>query len=108
MEMVYMSMSLLAGLLFSMGAVGQPLLAPAESHATLPAAKSGHPSVTTMFENDSLEARRLEIFQVLRGGDEVLAEDTKMHLWRLAGNLARASWIKPRMSIQVVVRNSNS
>jgi len=103
-----MSISLLAGLLLSFGAAGQPLLSPEDAHAAVPVAKSGKAVVASMLgTEDPYEMRRLEIFQVLRGGDESLDEDVNAHLWKLATNLAATNWTMPRVHIQVVVRKTN-
>jgi len=57
--------------------------------------------------DDPFEARRFEIFQILRGGDMELDEDVDAHLWRLASSLAASDWRSPRVHIEVVVRKSN-
>jgi hypothetical protein len=103
-----MSISLLAGFLLSFGAAGQPLLAPEDAHAAVPVGKSSRVIAASMLATeDPYETRRLEIFQVLRGGDETLDEDVNAHLWKLATNLAASNWVMPRVHIQVVVRKTN-
>ena len=104
-----MTFSLLAGLLVSLGTVGQPLLAPEEAQAAVPATKSRPSAVAAsmLATDDPFEARRFEIFQILRGGDMELDEDVDAHLWRLASSLAASDWRSPRVHIEVVVRKSN-
>jgi hypothetical protein len=103
-----MTISLLTGLLLSLGTISQPLLAPEDAQAAAPVKKSGQATVASMLTtDDSFEARRFEIFQILRGGDMELADDVDAHLWKLASSLAASEWRSPRVHIEVVVRKTN-
>ena len=77
-----MTISLLTGLLVSLGTMGQPLLSPEDAHAAVPATKSTTSAVAASMlpTDDPFEARRFEIFQILRGGDVELADDVNAHL----------------------------
>lgn len=105
-----MTISLLTGLLVSLGTMGQPLLSPEDAQAAVPVTKANPSAVAAsmLATDDPFEARRFEIFQILRGGENVeLAEDVNAHLWRLASSLAATDWRSPRVHIEVVVRKSN-
>ncbi|HET9888343.1 MAG TPA: hypothetical protein VFR10_12630 [bacterium] len=104
-----MTISLLTGLLVSLGTVGQPLLSPQDAQAAVPVSKTSQTAATASMlpTDDPFEARRFEIFQILRGGDMVLEEDVNAHLWRLASSLAATEWKPPRVHIEVAVRKSN-
>ena len=104
-----MTISLLTGLLVSLGSIGQPLLAPEDAQAAVPATKSSPTAAAAsmLATDDPFEARRFEIFQILRGGDVTLTEDVNEHLWRLASSLAATDWRSPRVHIEVVVRKTN-
>jgi hypothetical protein len=54
------------------------------------------------------DARRREIFETLRGGNEALSGEVTAHLWKLAGSLSRTPWTPPATHVRVVVRKLDS
>jgi len=62
------------------------------------------PSVPSSMPHEAL--RRADIFRILQGGSSVTDAALAEHLWEVAGSLARTGWTPPRVTVQVIVKDT--